>query len=44
MNNDPVSWLTQEVRDLLDVSPVGLYLDEAHLHSYAEAALDNLLH
>jgi hypothetical protein len=50
-----VAWLTQEVRDLLDLSSVGLYefvwllrssrqdLSEAQLHDYAENALRTLL-
>ena len=55
MNGDPVTWLVQEVRDLLDVSPVGLYeflwllrggypdLDDGQLRRHAQAALTRLV-
>jgi hypothetical protein len=55
MNNDMVDWLAQEVRDLLDVSSVGLYeliwmlntpdqkLSEDERKAVARGALERLL-
>ncbi len=55
MTPDPVAWLTQEVRDLLDAGPVGLYefrwllrgahpqMSETDQRTYAQASLDALL-